>query len=85
MYDETLDSAFSFMVNSNLVDFEHGIDRTGQILGIVAGSHESRRHWLVEFLLQKEADPKQVVERYGDLTAFAAAAGDSDQKMVSIT
>ena len=83
---EALEPAYRFLVDSNLVDPEHRLDRTGQLLGLGAGSSLGRgpRHSLVEYLLSKRIDPNQRVEMYGRVYALTAAAGWADQRMLGI-
>ena len=80
---ESLYSAYYFLVDSNVVDVHHDIDRTGPLLCIAAGSHESKPYALVESLLRRGANPNDRADIHGDRTALASAAGNSDKKMVS--
>ena len=84
LYYESLEQAYRFLVESNLVNPEHRIDRYGQLLGAAVGLRTYRRHSLVEFLLEKGVDPDQNVVMYASKSALAAAAGHSDQRMVGL-
>jgi ankyrin repeat protein len=80
---ESLYPAYYFLVDSNVIDVHHDIDRTGPLLCVAAGSREAKRYALVEFLLKRGASPSDRADMYGDRTALASAAGNSDKKMVS--
>ena len=80
---ESLYPAYYFLVDSNVVNVHHDIDRTGPLLSVAAGLPQFRGHALVEFLLKRGADPSDRAEMHGGLNALASAAGNSDKKMVS--
>lgn len=83
--NQGLEEAYQFLVDSNLVDPEHRLEHTGQLLGLLAGSSRERpRHALVKYLLDKNVNPNQRVEMYGEVYALAAAAAWSDQQMLGL-
>lgn len=81
--DESLDPAYHFLVDSNFLDVNHGIDRTGTILGVLAGD-SGKRHSLMEYILRKGARSDLRSDIEGGMYPLTAAAGHSDLKMVGL-
>lgn len=82
--DNELDVAYIWLVESGFVNVNHGIDRTGSMLGILAGESKDKRYDLVRYMLEKGAIPNENVECYGGASALATAAGHSDSRMVGL-
>lgn len=82
---KSLDPAYRFLVESNLVSPDYEIEGWAQLLGGAAGLPADRnRHSLVEYLLTKEVNPNQRPYMHGEQTALAAAAGSSDQRVLEL-
>lgn len=84
LQDEILDPAYRFLVETNFLDVNHEIERTGSILGILSGRSHKKRYSLMEYLVQKGATPNEEVETEGSMPALTVAAGRSDVRMLSL-
>ena len=84
LYHEPLEPTYRFLVESGLLYVGYYAEIWGGLLGGAAGLREPKRYSLVEYLLQKGADPDQRSFMHGDKTALAAAASWSDPQMIGL-
>lgn len=84
IFTEGADAAYRFLVEFDYVDVNFQLDRTGMVLGFVAGTRGQGKHALVEYILRKGADPNQTVECQGMGKVLACAAGYTGLDMVKL-
>lgn len=84
IYDEALDPAYRFMVECKFVDVNYEIDRTGSVLGVLAGNSKQKRHSLIRYILEKGGIPNEWPEIEGGMHILTAAAGHSDRQMLEL-
>lgn len=84
IFTDGADTVYRFLVESGYVDVNFHLDRTGTVLGFVAGTRGPGKHNLVEYILTKGGDPNQTVECQGHRKVLACAAGYNDLDMVKL-
>jgi hypothetical protein len=82
--DEELDPAYRFLDEANFVNVNHCIEGTGSMLGVLAGESNNKRHSLMQYMLEKGANPNERVDIEDNMFALTAAAGHSDRKIVEL-
>lgn len=82
---ESLEPAYRFLVDNELMAPDHHVEHFGSLLGILAGQRRDKaRHSLVKYMLQKGDDRNQPVDLYGGMRALVATAGWSDPQMLGL-